>query len=104
MPMTLKPTQADREIAAELHDEMGMHELAAQVRAGRMDNDTDVQRAMRHRLTAERETREACARIAETAWVSADYDVVGIADADMAMALCKHAAAAIRNTENTDNV
>ena len=39
---------------------------------------------------------EEAAKVAKTAWVSADYDIVGIADADMAMRLCEHAEAAIR--------
>lgn len=44
--------------------------------------------------------RERCARIAETGWVSADYNTVGIADADMAMALCEHIVDAIRGGDN----
>jgi len=99
------PTQADRPVAdadkdraADIAHALGLS--SEQFTSGAAD--ILVQHLRDHRLTAERETREACARIAETAWVSADYDVVGIADADMAMALCEHTAAAIRNTENTD--
>ena len=52
-------------------------------------------------LAAERDaiaalTVERCAEVAKVGWVSADYDLVGIADADMAMKLCEHIAAAIR--------
>jgi hypothetical protein len=36
------------------------------------------------------EANEAAAKIAKTGWVSADYNVVGIADADVAMRLCEH--------------
>jgi hypothetical protein len=39
---------------------------------------------------------EAAAGVAKTAWVSADYNVVGIADADMALRLCEHSETAIR--------
>lgn len=39
---------------------------------------------------------EKCARVAETYWVEADYNTVGIADADMAMELCRQSAAALR--------
>lgn len=39
---------------------------------------------------------EEAANVAKTGWVSADYDVVGIADADTAMRLCEHIADAIR--------
>lgn len=34
--------------------------------------------------------REMAAKDAKTGWISADYDVVGIADADQAMKLCQH--------------
>lgn len=48
-----------------------------------------------HRLAEQ----ERCAGIAKTGWVSADYDVVGIADADQCMKLCEHIASAIRSGE-----
>ena len=48
---------------------------------------------------ARREERERCAKVAETYWVEADYNTVGIADADMAMELCKQAAQAIRSLD-----
>jgi len=44
--------------------------------------------------------RERCAGIAKTGWVSADYNLVGIADADQAMALCEHIANDIRSKAN----
>ncbi|NBR91609.1 MAG: hypothetical protein EBS68_17245 [Rhodobacteraceae bacterium] len=43
-----------------------------------------------------REALEEAAKIAETYWVAADYNTVGIADADKAMELCRQTAAAIR--------
>ena len=36
------------------------------------------------------------ARVAKTGWVSADYAVVGIADADQCMKLCEHIESEIR--------
>lgn len=50
-----------------------------------------------HRIAGERAGLEKAARVVKTYWVEADYDTVGIADADMAMALCEQAATAIRN-------
>ncbi len=43
--------------------------------------------------------RARCAGIAKTGWVSADYNVVGIADADVAMRLCEHIVTAIEGTD-----
>lgn len=42
------------------------------------------------------EVLEEAADEAELGWITANYDVVGIADADVAMRLCEHIAAAIR--------
>lgn len=54
--------------------------------------------AEHERLMAEARNKalEEAANVAKTGWVSADYDVVGIADADTAMRLCEHIADAIR--------
>lgn len=45
--------------------------------------------------------RGRCAEIAKTGWLSADYNTVGIADADVAVALCEHIAAAIRGGDTS---
>ena len=44
-------------------------------------------------------TLERAAAVAKCAWVSANYDLIGIANADMANALCEHTEAEIRAME-----
>lgn len=70
----------------------------------RMDRDhADVLSLMKllarekYKLEAARDKAlEEAAEVAKTAWICADYDVVGVADADKAMQLCEYAADAIR--------
>ena len=50
--------------------------------------------------TARNDALEEAAKVAEAAWVSADYETVGVADADMAMRLCEHASAEIRSLKS----
>ncbi len=72
-------------------DEVGM--------GGVNEPDAEYILAAEHeRLMAEARNKalEEAASVAATGWVSADYDVVGIADADTAMRLCEHIAATIR--------
>jgi len=45
---------------------------------------------------------DMAAGVAKVGWVSADYNIVGIADADVAMRLCEHIEAAIRKLGGGD--
>jgi hypothetical protein len=49
----------------------------------------------RERERAARAALEAAGDVAKTAWVSADYNTVGIADADACMQVCEHAETSI---------
>lgn len=44
----------------------------------------------------QRDMRKRAAQEGKVGWVSANYDVVGVADADVAMRLCEHVEATIR--------
>lgn len=55
----------------------------------------EAEKAEAVRKAVDAET-ERCAGIAKTGWVAADYNMVGIADADVAMRLCEHIEQAIR--------
>ncbi len=101
------PRQADREIAAELHDEMGMYELAQAVRAGRMDGDSDVQRAARHRLAAERETIERIAAAIEQVkrdFLSEEYAYPQPVGSIQERFACDQCLYAIRATSSKDTI
>jgi len=109
------PTQADRDAAAAYIRAHASHRtdeyVAQKIVAGQHDSPL-VEAFMRHRITAERETREACARIADEhgkARRKASNDALirrdrGEARDHESMAIeAIHIAAAIRNTENTDD-
>ena len=51
------------------------------------------------KLAGAKAMQDACAKEGKVGWVSADYDVVGIADADVAMRLCEHIESTIRSLD-----
>lgn len=89
------PTQADRDAAARWAKLNGRHAQAANIRRGSCDDAPIVQAFAAHG----RETREACARIADWASMCATNSSAWrqIARSEVADRI----AAAIRNTENT---
>ena len=92
-------TQADREAVADVL--FGLDLITAnrlrELKGGAWDEHPTIQAFARHRIAAQVSFGEELAGMAKAGWISADYNAVGIVDADMAMELCEHIAAAIRD-------
>lgn len=83
-PSELVITQADRDAAIEwAKDQTHWNMLARAFAMHRLS-------AMPDPLAMAKAMQAECAAVAKTGWVSADYNLVGIADADQCMKLCEH--------------